>query len=48
MQEQNNYQSWQHYVAAANDAGREDCADLKKIKCGASVRVVVGSDDDSD
>ena len=40
--------TYTYYVAAANDAGREDCADLKKIKCGASVRVVVGSDDDSD
>jgi titin len=40
--------TYTYYVAAANDAGREDCADLKKIKCGASVRVVVGNDDDSD
>jgi titin len=40
--------TYTYYVAAANDAGREDCADIKKIKCGASVRVVVGNDDDSD
>jgi hypothetical protein len=40
--------TYRYYVAAVNDAGVEECADPKQIKCGASVRVVVVGDDDSD
>ncbi|NQW59786.1 fibronectin type III domain-containing protein, partial [bacterium] len=34
--------TYKFYVAAVNDAGLEDCIDLKKVKCGALVSVVIG------
>jgi titin len=35
--------TFRFYVGAVNDAGLEECADPKQIKCGTSVTVVVGS-----
>jgi titin len=40
--------TYRYYVAAVNDAGVEECADPKQIKCGAWVRVEVAENADSD
>jgi hypothetical protein len=33
--------TYRYYVAAVNEAGVEECADPKQIKCGASISVDV-------
>ena len=33
--------NYRYYVASVNDAGVEECADPKQIKCGTSISVDV-------